>query len=634
MTEGFSLRPAGGVVPGSGGLVAVSNDAWLEFADPSPFTRARFVEIVYRAGLYDDPVRPELKFITAKGETLRILPGPVAGAGLWRGAVPQGVERVFISPCAREGRFDFIVESVRALSHLDMAALVWRRRRAKLWSIALASAFGYFAEAERAMDWAIGGEPLENFEGWRARRLRALDLAGLDAPRSDWSAGPAFLILIELGDKPRLALERTLASLEAQAYRKFKISEIEPGRPPPSLAGIDFVCRLRTGDELAPYALALIAEEAARSQAIKFFYADETILGPEGARACFKPAWSPRFEQARPYLGRALFLSAQSIGAENLNAEGFRAAALRAGAGEIAHLRRSLLTRAEEQPPQPPPTARWGRGPSVSIIMLTRDRADLLKPCVETLLGRSTHQNYELIIVDNGTTDVKALAVLRAAAKDSRVRLLSRPEPFNFAAFNNEAARDAKGEVLVFLNNDTEILTPDWLEQMSLAAAEPDVGAVGALLLFPDGRIQHSGVVVGLGEEAGHFEALRPPEAPSWLSRNLFPRETAAVTGACLAVERRKFEAVHGFDAESFPIESNDIDLCLRLLARGWPGLYLPSVRLIHKESASRGGAKMRPMSVYARERERFQERWGHIIRDDPYFHPGLSLYSRQTALG
>ncbi len=132
--------------------------------------------------------------------------------------------------------------------------------------------------------------------------------------------------------------------------------------------------------------------------------------------------------------------------------------------------------------------------------------------------------------------------------------MLSRPGPFNFSAFNNEAAATAGGEVLVFLNNDTEILTPDWLEQFANLAMKRHVGAVGGLLLFPNGRIQHSGIVVGLGEEAGHFEALQAPDAPSWLERNRSPHEASAVTAACLAVQRWKFEAVGGFDAENFPI--------------------------------------------------------------------------------
>jgi O-antigen biosynthesis protein len=634
VTASVRLMPAAGVVAEARGLVAVSNDAWLEFEDPSVFAEARFVEIVYRASLYDDPVRPLLKFVAAERETLRILPGPVAGAGFWRGAVPRGVERVLISPCARSGRFDFVVERVRALSPRDMATLVWRKRRGQLWAIALAGAFGYFAEAERAMDWGIGGEPTENFASWRALRERAFDPAGLDAPRSDWSGGPVFLILIDCCGRPRAAIERTIATLDAQAYRNFIVAT-RAQESVPLLAKADFVCRLQAGDELAPHALALVAEEAARSVGAKLFYADETTLGPRGARACFKPGWSPRFERARTYLGRALFLHSELLGLGNLGAEGFRAAALGVGAGEIFHIRRPLLTREEEDPPSPlGPAPERTPTPSVSIVLLTRDRADLLEPCVESLLGRSTHASYELIVVDNGTTQAKALHVLDALAADRRVRVMRRPGPFHFAAFNNDAARQARGDVLVFLNNDTEILTPDWLEQLCLAAIEPDVGAVGALLLFPDGRIQHAGVVVGLGEEAGHFEALRSQEAPSWLSRTLFAHETSAVTGACLAVERRKFEAVNGFDAENFPIESNDVDLCLRLAARGWPALYLPSVRLIHRESASRGDARTRPMSVYARERELFRARWGHVIRDDPYFHPGLSLYCRQAALG
>jgi len=637
VTEPFRLAPAAGVVLQDGRTVALARDAWLKFCDPSPFKNARFVEIVYRASLFDEPIRPVLRFVSARGQAERVLPGPVAGAGLWRGAVPRGVEAVFISPCARAGRFDFRVESVRRLSHFDMAALVWRRRREKLWSIALASAFGYLAEAERAMDWAIGGEPPENFDGWRARRARALDLEGMDAPRRDWSDGPRFLVLIEKDDAEPQALARTKASLESQAYRSFAVAAC--GRADrPLLAQVDFICRLRAGDELAPHALALVAEEAARSENVKLYYADEVLRAQGREQPLFKPGWSPIFARARPYLGRAVFVQPELLGGNAPDAAGFHRAALAAAPAEVRPLRRLLLTRAEDDEEarlarESPASAPKG-APLASVIVLTRDRGALLKACLDSLLARSTYPNFELVIVDNGTTEGAALEILRVASCDPRVRVLERPEPFNFAGFNNDAARAARGDVLVFLNNDTEVLAPDWLERLCAGALDPTVGAVGGLLLFPDGQVQHSGVVVGLGEEAGHFEALLPPDAPSWLGRNLLPHETSAVTGACLAVERRKFEAVGGFDAESFPVESNDVDLCLRLAARGWPALYLPAARLLHRESASRGGARTRPMSVYAREREEFRRRWSEIIRDDPYFHPGLSLYSRRFALG
>ena len=240
---------------------------------------------------------------------------------------------------------------------------------------------------------------------------------------------------------------------------------------------------------------------------------------------------------------------------------------------------------------------------------------------------------FELVIIDNGSRQTKALSILDRASKDRRVRLLRRPGPFNFAAFNNEAARQSSGDVLVFLNNDTVVLTPDWLEQLSGLALDENLGAVGCLLLYPNGLIQHAGVVMGIGQDAGHFEALQTPDAPSWLDRTRSVREVSAVTAACLAVERSKFMAVGGFDEVNLPIEFNDVDLCLRLAERGWANCYTPNVRLIHKESATRGGAGARPLSVYAKERDYFRARWRAVIRDDPYFHPGLSLFSRQAAL-
>ncbi len=412
------------------------------------------------------------------------------------------------------------------------------------------------------------------------------------------------------------------------------------------LEGERFLLFLRAGDALAPHALALVTEELARVPEAKLFYSDELIVDGEETAPSFKPNWSPLFAAAHPYLGRSVFLRATELGSGlvPLDAASFQrctqAIAPKLARDEIVHLRRCLLMHKREEgetscEPRPIEKVRTMREPpSVSILLPTRDRADLLGPCLDSVLGLSTHPRFELIIIDNGTRQAKALSILDRAARDRRVRLVRRPGPFNFAAFNNEAARQSSGEVLTFLNNDTVVLTPDWLEQLCQLALEEKVGAVGCLLLYPNGLIQHAGVVIGLGQDAGHFEALQTEAAPSWLDRTRSVREASAVTAACLCVERKKFFAVGGFDEENLPIEFNDVDLCLRLTERGWASCYTPNVRLIHKESATRGGAGARPLSVYAKERDYFRARWRAVIRDDPYFHPGLSLYSRQAALG
>jgi len=664
---GLELEPEANVVVHDGRTIATSAEPWLRFKSLEGFRKTRFVEIVYRSSLYDDPVRPVLRFCTPKGEVERILPGPVAGLGLWRGAVPRGIDNVLICPAARIGPFDFRIEGVSPLGVLDILKLVWVRRPKKLFDIVLASTFGFFAEAENAVDWAIGAEPLDRFPEWSARRERALDLSGIDKPRIDWREGPNYVVFIDARDAAKGAVARTIASLRDQVYEKFNAIAIgSPDVEEEFGAALDprviraddaavgwadfgrerFVLFLRAGDALVPHALALVTEELARAPSTKLLYGDELVEAGGRPTVLFKPDWSPLFNAARSYLGRSLVVSASMLSgcAPPLDAAEFQRHARVIASGlarnEIVHLRRWLLCRADEEaalPAEPrrvaEPAGETPKPPSVSVVLPTKDRAELLEPCLDSVLRLSSHPCFEALVVDNGTRQAKALSILEQAAHDSRVRIIRRPGPFNYAAFNNQAAQAATGDVLVFLNNDTVVLSPDWLEQLCELAVDDRIGAVGCLLLYPNGLIQHAGVVVGLGQDAGHFEALQTPAAPSWLDRTRSLRETSGVTAACLAVQRSKFLAAGGFDEGNLPIEFNDIDLCLRLAERGWTTCYTPHVRLMHKESATRGAATARPLDVYARERAYFRARWRAVIRDDPYFHPGLSLYSRRTAL-
>jgi GT2 family glycosyltransferase len=186
--------------------------------------------------------------------------------------------------------------------------------------------------------------------------------------------------------------------------------------------------------------------------------------------------------------------------------------------------------------------------------------------------------------------------------------------------------------VLVFLNNDIAMRDHSWLKSLVHWAVKPDIGVVGAKLLFPNGKIQHAGVVLGLGGLAGHLYRGEAATEKGHLGELQVPHELGSVTAACIAVERTKFEMVGGFDADNLPIEFNDIDLCLRFAERGWRTLWTPDAALYHKQSASRG-LQLRPFTVYRKEREYFVKRWAHVIRDDPYFHPALSLFSHRPAL-
>ena len=383
---------------------------------------------------------------------------------------------------------------------------------------------------------------------------------------------------------------------------------------------------LGAGDRLAPHALAILAARAARDGAPDALYADEDALDAGGVQLRnprFKPDWSPLFA-ASGYVGQPLATRGAA----------WRAGGFDAGSGRVSHIRRVLLTRRDPAPIAAGPTATpIAVRRRASLILPTRDRLDLLQPCLESLKRHPAGADFELIVIDNGSIRPDVLDYLRQIGKEPGTRVLRRPGPFNFSALCNAGAREASASFLVFLNDDVEALAPDWLGRLLVYAAEPNVGAVGAKLLYPDGRLQHGGVVLGLDGFAGHAQRALGADDPGYLGALAWPREVAAVTGACLAVEARKFFEIGGFDEARLPIEYNDIDLCLRLSEAGYVSVFEPRARLMHRESASRGANRWLD-ARYAGEHAFFRERWATRLRDDPYFHPALSLDALEIALG
>ena len=297
----------------------------------------------------------------------------------------------------------------------------------------------------------------------------------------------------------------------------------------------------------------------------------------------------------------------------------------RAGEGET----RSLMRRdgvIEILRPLPEPY------PLVSLIVPTRDRLDLLKPCIESLRSRTDWPAKEILICDNDSRDPGTLDYFRQLEAEGAARVVACPGPFDFAAINNRAASAANGRLLAFINNDVEAEAPDGLERMVREALRPEVGAVGARLIDGEGRIQHGGIVLGTGGLVTHGHRFFPGDASGYLGSLLATRSVSAVTAACLVIEAEKFRKVGGFDASSFRIDFNDVDLCLRLNAAGLRTLYVGGAVLHHRESASR-----RPSAeAAARHRaeiEALKERWGPLLAQDPHYHPGfdpsLSTHSR-----
>ncbi|MGQ9368804.1 glycosyltransferase [Azospirillum sp. ST 5-10] len=265
--------------------------------------------------------------------------------------------------------------------------------------------------------------------------------------------------------------------------------------------------------------------------------------------------------------------------------------------------------------------------PRVSVIVPTRDRMDFLGPCVEGVLAGTDYPDVELIVIDNGSREPETLAYLAALERDGRARVLRDDGPFNYAALNNAAAAIATGALLCFLNNDTEPAGRGWLAEMASQAVRPEVGAVGAKLLYRDRTVQHVGVLTGIWGIAAHHNVGLPREHPGYFCRSQLIHTASAVTGACLVMRKAVFEEVGGFDAENFHVNYNDVDLCLKIGAAGYRVLVDPHAELFHYESASRG-IYLTPAkkALLQEEGDRLLAKWGERLADDPWYNPNQSL--------
>ncbi|HVX21092.1 MAG TPA: glycosyltransferase [Acidimicrobiales bacterium] len=267
------------------------------------------------------------------------------------------------------------------------------------------------------------------------------------------------------------------------------------------------------------------------------------------------------------------------------------------------------------------------RRPRVTAIIPFRDGATLLRACVDSVTGTAGAVDLDLVLVDNGSAEPETLTLLDRLEGRRDVTVLHDDRAFNWAALNNAAAQRAAGEVLLFLNNDIEARRPGWLEALAAQALRPEVGAAGARLLYPSGRVQHVGLALGLGGAAGHVLAGLPGDQPGYLGMAVLQRECSAVTGACLATRRTVFDDLQGFD-ESLGLDLNDIDYCLRGAQRGLRTVLEPAAELVHYESPSRGTSGSRE------DIRRFLDRWeSQVVAGDPFLSPWLTRVDCSCAL-
>lgn len=264
--------------------------------------------------------------------------------------------------------------------------------------------------------------------------------------------------------------------------------------------------------------------------------------------------------------------------------------------------------------------------PKVSIIIPTRDQFDVLKLCVESILNKTNYPDYEIIVMDNQTVCADAKRYLSELNQLHNIQVVPYDHAFNYSDINNQALPYCHGEMLVLLNNDTQIISADWLSKMVGLAALPEVGCVGAKLLYPDQTIQHAGVVLGLGGYAAHSHRCMNNTDPGYFNRPHVTQTVSAVTGACLAIKKSLYEFVGGLDVE-FTVAYNDVDFCLRVQQAGYDNVYCADAELYHFESKTRGDDQQNVEKAqrFEEEKKRLKERWFTIIEDDPFYSPHLT---------
>lgn len=447
-----------------------------------------------------------------------------------------------------------------------------------------------------------------------------------------------------------------------------------------AMATGEIVCFLDHDDLLAADALAAVASAFDGRPDLRMAYSDEDKIDEGGTRfdPHFKPDWDLDLLLSQNYICHLMAIRRSVVERLGGFTEGLEGSqdhdlALRvaetSSPGQIKHIRRvlyhwratpgSTATGVEAKPYTIEATRRtlqahhdrmgngavartlvngwrsvYPRGedpPVVSIIVPTRDRVDLLRRCIDGARQGTRYPAIEVLVVDNASRETATLDYLKQLRQTGEIRVLEDHGDFNFSRLNNQAVTAARGEILCFLNNDVEPLSPDWLDEMVAHAQRPGVGVVGAKLLYPNRRVQHGGIILCGNHVARHLHVGLSEDAHGYWGRAAAVQSLAAVTGACMVMRREIFEEVGGFD-EAWPVDFGDIDLCLRVADTGHRTLWTPHAVLIHHESASRGTFITRAKEErYEVARAAMVERWGARLMSDPHYHPNLSIAPEDT---
>ncbi|GAB0683260.1 hypothetical protein NB16F77_43650 [Escherichia coli] len=483
---------------------------------------------------------------------------------------------------------------------------------------------------------------------------------------------------------PKEHVQRVLREYEAKdsrikvVYRKHNGHISAASNSALEIAKGDFVALLDHDDVLPEHAMLFMAQAICEQPHTQILYSDEDKINARGERfdPHFKSDWNPDLFFSQNYVShlgvyrRSLL---QQIGGFRLGVEGSQDQDLllrclpHVAAEQIVHIPRVLyhwrtiegstaLASGEKSytteagikalrdyfsKQQPEVTVEAGLVPNtyrvrypisepaplVSLLIPTRDRRALTETAVRSIIDRSTYTHFEILILDNGSVEQETLDFFaQIQQEDSRVRVLRYDHPFNYSAINNFGVRHAKGAIIGLVNNDVEVINPDWLTEMVSHCMRPEIGCVGAKLYYSNDTLQHGGVILGIGGVAGHSHKQYPRHHPGYFSRLLLTQTLSAVTAACLLIRKNIYEEVAGLDEENLHVAFNDVDFCLKVREAGYRNLWTPYAELYHYESISRG-AEDSPEKIarFAREVNFMKSKWGKHLELDPFYSPNLS---------
>ncbi|AWB09765.1 Glycosyltransferase, GT2 family [Thermodesulfobium acidiphilum] len=444
-----------------------------------------------------------------------------------------------------------------------------------------------------------------------------------------------------------------------------------------SISTGDYVALLDHDDTLAPFALFEVVKAINENENADFIYSDEDKISEDGTKRFnphFKPDWSPDTLRSYNYIAHLSVIKKELLNEVGWFREGYDGSQdydliLRCTekAKKIVHIPKILYhwRISQNSTAQNPNSKLYAfesakkllkdhldrirlkgkvrdglflgsykidyditRNYKISIIIPNKDHKEDLERCINSILSKSTYKNYEIIIVENSSTQEKTFKYYEYLQnKYNNIFILEWKDAFNYSAVNNFAAKYAKGDILLFLNNDTEVINKNWLEEMIQYVQRKDVGAVGAKLYYPDDTIQHAGVIIGMLGIAGHSHRYFPKNSFGYFGKLGIVQNLSAVTGACLMMRKDVFNEVGGFD-EEYPLVFNDVDICLKVRGKGYLVVWTPYAELYHHESKTRGFEDTpEKQERFKKEIELFKKKWGYILENcDPYYNPNLTL--------